>query len=115
MSKMESRLKKVLKEEPPKPTLNIDGLAEFIIWRVKLAAEAAMPLPKKLEFVSQKELGIRLGISPPTVIGLRKKGIIHGVQIGNKWRFEIGEVWSALKQHGKMDEDESPTFENGSK
>jgi excisionase family DNA binding protein len=66
------------------------------------------------EYVSQKELCQRLGLSTPTVIDLRKKGIIQGVQIGNKWRFEVSEVWQALRSHQNQQAQKfSPIKTNG--
>ncbi len=52
---------------------------------------------KPSEILSQKDLAGRLDLSVPTVIGLRKKNIIQGVLVGNKWKFDFSEVWEALK------------------
>ena len=66
------------------------------------------------EYVSQQELCQRIGLSTPTVIDLRKKGIIQGVQICNKWKFEVSEVWEALRNHQiKQDQQFAPIKKNG--
>lgn len=66
------------------------------------------------EYVSQKELCQRIGLSAPTVIDLRKKGVISGVQIGNKWRFEVSEVWQSLRDHqAKQAQQFAPIKKNG--
>lgn len=65
--------------------LPVSGLEEWIQSRITEAIEEATNKgirPK--EYVSQKELAQRIGLSIPTVIDLRKKGIIAGVNIGNK-------------------------------
>jgi hypothetical protein len=59
------------------------------------------------EIVSQKELANRIGFSVPKVIDLRNKGIIQGVNIGNKWKFEVSEVWEQLR---KYQEEQSKQF-----
>ena len=93
----------------------VSGLEEWIQHRITEAIKEANntdTTPK--EYVSQKELGTRLGFSPPTVIALRKKGIIRGVQIGNKWRFEVSEVWEQLRSHKeKQAEKYAPIKRNG--
>ncbi len=78
----------------------VTGLEEWIQGRINQALEQATKAdaqPK--EYVSQKELCKRIGLSTPTVIALRKKGIIFGVNVGNKWRFEVSEVWQSLRDH----------------
>lgn len=76
------------------------GLENFIREQVSQAIQstAKADTPAR-EFCSQKELSARIGLSVPTVMDLRKKGIIPGVLIGNKWRFEVSEVWQALRDH----------------
>jgi excisionase family DNA binding protein len=78
----------------------VSGLEEWIQSRINEAIQQAGKVEAQLkEYVSQKELCQRLGLSTPTVIALRKKGIIEGVCIGNKWRFEVSEVWKSLRTH----------------
>lgn len=93
----------------------VSGLEEWIQCRITEAIQQVGKVeanPK--EFVSQQELCQRIGLSTPTVIELRKKGIIHGVQIGNKWRFEVSEVWEALRNHQtKQDKPFAPVKRNG--
>lgn len=81
--------------------LPIAGLEQWIQARINEAITEATnseAQPQK-DYVSQKELCQRLSLSAPTVIALRKKGIIQGVQIGNKWRFEVSEVWQSLREY----------------
>lgn len=93
----------------------VSGLEEWIQSRITEAIkEATNTDTQPKAYVSQKELGTILGISPPTVIALRKKGIIQGVQIGNKWRFEVSEVWQALRSHQNQQAQKlSPIKTNG--
>jgi hypothetical protein len=97
-------------------TLQIDGnpLTELIesciarmLTNVNLQSETK-------EYVSQKVLAQRLGLSVPTVIEYRKKGIIPGVSIGNKWKFEVSEVWQSLRTHQeKQAQQIAPIKRNG--
>jgi hypothetical protein len=81
-------------------TISLSGLRESINNLVSEAfREAGNAKNQPKEYISQTELGKRLRLSTPTLIGLRKKGIIQGVNIGNKWRYELSEVWEQLKAH----------------
>jgi excisionase family DNA binding protein len=90
--------------ESKSSTINIavpvTSLEDWIQSRIDQALEKFVKVdaPPK-EYVSQKELCQRIGLSAPTVIDLRKKGVISGVHIGNKWRFEVSEVWEQLRDH----------------
>jgi hypothetical protein len=60
-------------------------------------SEMGIAAPKEPRFVSQSELAAILGYCIPTIMEMRKKGRIKGVRHGNKWKFELNEVWEALK------------------
>jgi hypothetical protein len=93
----------------------VSGLEEWIQSRITEAIKEATNTDKQAKkYVSQKELGTHLGFSPPTVIALRKKGIIRGVLVGNKWRYEVSEVWEQLRSHQeKQAEKFAPIKRNG--
>lgn len=84
------------------------GLADFIQSKISEALmearRSAAPMP---DFVSQKELSGRIGLSVPTIIKLRKEGKIAGVLVGNKWRYEVSEVWRALRMASGHEGDNS--------
>lgn len=91
--------------QPPKQfsgiSLTIDGnlLSELIEACISSNFEKINYQPESKEFVSQKELAQRIGLSVPKIIQMKKAGIIPGVCIGNKWKFEVSEVWEALKAY----------------
>lgn len=97
-------------------TLHIDGnpLTELIETSIARMLTNLYIKTNSKEYVSQKELAQKIGLSIPTVIDLRKRGIIPGVNIGNKWRFEVSEVWESLKAHQqRQNERFSPIKRNG--
>lgn len=47
-------------------------------------------------FVTTKEIGQYLKLTPATVINLTIKGILPGFKIGKSWRFVIDEVMAAI-------------------
>lgn len=75
-----------------------DGIKQLFKESIAEAlAEIGTKTPQDLQFVSQQELAKILGLCVPTVIEMRKKGRIPAVQVGNKWKYEVGEVWEALR------------------
>jgi excisionase family DNA binding protein len=79
-------------------TVDQDALKNLIHAITSAAlAETETQQPQEPQFVSQQDLAKVLKLSVPTVIEMRKKGRIPAVQIGNKWRYEVSEVWEALR------------------
>lgn len=78
--------------------LNPEGVKKLIHEGISEAlGKINQQRPQELRFLSQQGLARELGLSVPTIIQMRKAGKIHGVQIGNKWRYELNEVWADLR------------------
>ena len=75
-----------------------ETIANLIITQISEALNKLNGEPQDKQFFSQQELAEVLGLSVPTLIKLRKDGKISGVSIGNKWRYELSEVWEQLKK-----------------
>ncbi|MEY3444537.1 MAG: Helix-turn-helix domain [Bacteroidota bacterium] len=96
-------------------TLQIDEnpLANLIESCIRRYFEERPIPPSKKEYLSQDDTAKRFDISVPKFIELRKQGIVRGVQIGNKWRFEVSEVWEALQRHQEKQVEQFEAKRNG--